>query len=113
MPKCLDDCHTYELDTVLNEGKGWKPGEYLTPFRAVMHFYEMRPDGTKIDGVTNEEVIGVLIHRLNFLNEKWMEGKFRCRENSLAITKLEEALMWLERRTANREKRGVEGKMEP
>jgi hypothetical protein len=35
--------------------------------------------------------------------------KFRCRENSLAITKLEEALMWLEKRTADREARKVEG----
>lgn len=32
-----------------------------------------------------------------------------CRENSLAITKLDEALMWLQRRKENRIKRGVEG----
>ena len=57
------------------------------------------------DGTTNEEVIEVLIDRLNYLN-----GKFPCRENSLAITKLEEALMWLNKRTADRLKRGVEGK---
>ena len=56
------------------------------------------------DGTTNEEVIEVLIDRLNNLN-----GKFPCRENSLAITKLEEALMWLNKRTADRVKRGVEG----
>lgn len=31
------------------------------------------------------------------------------RETSLAITKLEEALSWLDVRTRNREKRGVEG----
>jgi hypothetical protein len=80
-----------------------------------LHFYEMRPDRTKIDGVTNEEVLRVLIHRLHYLNEAWGNppGKFRCRENSLAITKLEEALMWLEKRTADRVARGVEGKMEP
>ena len=36
-------------------------------------------------------------------------GKFRCRENALAITKLEEALHWLAHRTADRERRGVEG----
>lgn len=38
-----------------------------------------------------------------------LNKKFPCRENSLAITKLEEALMWLEQRKKNREKRGVEG----
>ena len=56
------------------------------------------------DGTTNEEVIEVLIDRLQYLN-----GKFPCRENSIAITKLEEALMWLNKRTEDRLKRNVEG----
>ena len=34
---------------------------------------------------------------------------FPARENSVAITKLDEALMWLAKRKADREKRGVEG----
>lgn len=57
------------------------------------------------DGTTNEEVLAMLLDRLNYLNKK-----FPCRENALAITKCEEALMWLNRRTANRVARGVEGK---
>lgn len=56
------------------------------------------------DGTTNEELIEVLIDRLIYLN-----GSFPCRENSLAITKLEEALLWLNKRTADRVKRNVEG----
>jgi len=40
-------------------------------------------------------------------------AKFPCRENSLAITKLEEAEMWLHRRKENREARGVEGHNKP
>jgi len=32
-----------------------------------------------------------------------------CRENSIAITKLDEALHWLKHRKADREARGVEG----
>ena len=93
--KCMDDCHHYELDTFLGD------------YRPILNFYKM--DGAfKTDGVTNEEVIKVLIHRINHLND----GKFRCRENSIVITKLEEALMWLEKRTANRVARGVEGKLE-
>lgn len=32
-----------------------------------------------------------------------------CRENSIAITKLDEALLWLGKRKSDREKRGVEG----
>jgi len=29
------------------------------------------------------------------------ESKFKCRENSMAITKLDEALMWLNKRTVD------------
>jgi hypothetical protein len=57
------------------------------------------------DGTTNEEVLNVLINRMQYLNLL-----FPCRENSLVITKLEEALMWLEKRTRDRIKRQVEGK---
>ena len=94
--KCIDDCHNYEL-------------EYFRGGKGSLSFYEMKENGTKIDGVTNEELLKVLLHRLNYLNDTWQGGKFRCRENSLAITKIEEALMWLERRTANRVSRNVEG----
>jgi hypothetical protein len=38
-----------------------------------------------------------------------LNKNFPCRENSVAITKLDEALMWLEKRKKDREKRGVEG----
>lgn len=35
--------------------------------------------------------------------------KHPCRENSIAITKLEEALIWLDKRKKDRIERGVEG----
>lgn len=57
------------------------------------------------DGTTNEEVLEVLIDRMNYL-----QGKFPCRENAIVITKLEESLMWLNKRTSDRLKRNVEGK---
>jgi hypothetical protein len=60
---------------------------------------------TVVDGTTNEEVLAMMIDRLRFLNEKILSS----RENSIAITKLEEALMWLNKRTADRKARGVEG----
>ncbi len=66
-------------------------------------------DPTKLytvnDGTTNEELLEILIDRMKYLG-----AKFPCRENSLATTKLEEALMWLNKRTQDRVKRGVEGK---
>ena len=57
------------------------------------------------DGTTNEEVLEMLIDRMKYLN-----GKFPCRENAIVITKLEESLMWLNKRTADRKARNVEGK---
>lgn len=91
--KCIDDCHNYELETFVEKDI------------MKLQFYYLGETGLEIDGVTNEEVIKVLIHRINYLNN----GEFRCRENSITITKLEEALMWLEKRTADRIDRGVEG----
>jgi len=57
------------------------------------------------EGTTNEEVLSVLIDRMNHL-----QSKFPCRENAIVITKLEECLMWLNKRTADRKARNVEGK---
>lgn len=57
------------------------------------------------DGTTNEELLAVLIDRINYLN-----GKFPCHENSIAITHIETALLWLNKRTADRVARNVEGK---
>ena len=45
----------------------------------------------------NEEVLEMLIDRLTFL-----QAAFPCRENAIVITKLEESLMWLNKRTADR-----------
>jgi len=90
---CLDDGHHYSMDTFLGIFRGH-----------MLSFYEMKEDGTKIDGVTNEEVIEVLIHRMRKLNDK-----LPCRENSIVITKLEECRFWLKKRTKDRIERKVEG----
>lgn len=62
-------------------------------------------DRQEPNGAFVETVIAAALQRIEFYNE----GKFRCRENSLAITKLEEALHWLNHRTARREAQDVEG----
>ena len=58
-----------------------------------------------VNGCHNEDLIAIVLDRLQCLNQ----GDFKCRENSIAITKLEEAMMWLNRRTLDRRSRGVEG----
>lgn len=60
---------------------------------------EVGTNGCQVNEVI--EAAKIIIEGLN--------AKFPCRENSMAITKLDEALMWLEKRTKDREKRGVEG----
>jgi len=58
-----------------------------------------------VNGVANEDLINMVICRL----EGFQKSEYACRENALAITKLEESLMWLRKRTNDREARGVEG----
>ncbi|NLB78068.1 MAG: hypothetical protein GX796_04260 [Clostridiaceae bacterium] len=58
-----------------------------------------------VNGVMNEDLIAMVITRL----EHFQKSEFSCRENALALTKLEEALLWLRKRTMGREKRNVEG----
>lgn len=53
--------------------------------------------GQTVRGTTNEEVIEMLLDRLREQNKR-----VPCRENSIALTKLEEALMWLDKRTRKR-----------
>lgn len=57
-----------------------------------------------VNGVTNEALLAILIHRTEVLNQR-----YPCRENSVAITKMQEALMWFDKRTSDRKARGVEG----
>ena len=58
-----------------------------------------------VNGATNEDLIAIVIDRL----QGFQSGEYACRDNALALTKLEEALMWLRHRTEERETRGVEG----
>jgi hypothetical protein len=58
-----------------------------------------------VNGVMNEDLIAIVIDRMR----GFQSGEYACRDNALALTKLEEALMWLRNRTNEREDRGVEG----
>ena len=60
------------------------------------------------NGAFVETVIAAALQRIEWYQTVG-EGRFRCRENALAITKLEEALHWLDARTNRREVAGIEG----
>ncbi len=53
-----------------------------------------------------EAVLQACVERIEFYNEA-VGGKFRCRENSLAITAIQESLGWLSKRRLDRLERGV------
>lgn len=57
------------------------------------------------NGITDQALLAIVIDRVRSFND----GQFRCRENSVVITKLEEALMWMEKRSNDRARRNVEG----
>ena len=58
-----------------------------------------------VNGCHQEDLIAICIDRL----QHFQKGDYSCRENAIALTKLEEALLWLGKRTQDRLNRGVEG----
>jgi len=93
--------HAYELSNFEN---GDSEGQKLQ----FIHKEPIEEGSTELktaaNGTTNEEVLSVLINRMQYL-----QSKFPCRENAIVITKLEESLMWLNKRTQDRVNRNVEG----
>jgi hypothetical protein len=60
-----------------------------------------------VNGITNEALIAILIHRIGILNTQ-----FPCEENVMALASLTRAQQVLLERTQSRMARGVEGKSE-
>ncbi len=58
-----------------------------------------------VNGITQEVLLAIVADRLR----SFQAGPFACRENALALTKIEEAQHWLQQRTIARMRRGVEG----
>lgn len=75
------------------------------PTFAVIKFQKGGIQDSGINGCHNEDLLAIVIDRL----QGFQSGDFCCRENALALTKLEEALHWLNHRTQSRIRRGVEG----
>lgn len=79
-------------------------GEWVAHGAVKFHEGELGPEGP--NGVGIEALLAVAIDRLRI----HQSGPCACRENAIALTKLEESLMWLGHRTKDRQQRGVEGK---
>ncbi|WP_321967648.1 hypothetical protein [Burkholderia cepacia] len=58
-----------------------------------------------VNGITQEVLLAIVADRLR----SFQAGPYACRENALALTKIEEAQHWLQQRPLARMRRGVEG----
>lgn len=103
---CLDEpgaggaCHVYRVISANSTGP--------TVIFASVSFQNGPVKESGVNGCHNEDLLAIVIDRL----QHFQKGPFSCRENALALTKCEEALLWLRKRTMDREARGVEGTSE-
>lgn len=58
-----------------------------------------------VNGVSVEALLAIVEDRLL----GFQSGAYSCRENAIALTKIQEAMMWLQKRTRDRVARGVDG----
>ena len=58
-----------------------------------------------VNGITQEVLLAIVADRLR----SFQKGPFACKANACAITHIEEAQHWLQQRTIERMRRGVEG----
>ena len=87
--------HKYEV--VLTENRNVVLGE--------INFQNGPIKEASVNGVMNEDLLAIIIDRM----QGFQSGDYQCRQNAMALVKLEEALMWMRDRTNEREQRGVEG----
>ena len=86
-------CHVYSI-------------EYGDPVAVLSIGFQNGPVAeVGVNGISNEALLAVVEHRLL----GFQSGPFACRENAVALTKLQECMMWLHKRTRDRIARGVEG----
>ena len=64
-----------------------------------------RKEENSIHGVLDTDLLEIVRDRL----KAFQEGQFATRENAIALTHIEEALMWMNRRVEDRIERNVLG----
>lgn len=62
-------------------------------------------DGNGVNGITHEVLLEIIADRLR----SFQKGPYSCKANACALTHIEEAQHWLQQRTLERMRRGVEG----
>lgn len=100
--------HRYELtgfDTAGNPSAE-DPHGFSSSFSKQVILFQNGPiNEAGVNGITQEVLLAIVADRLR----SFQAGPYACRENALALTKIEEAMHWLHSRTLARMRRGVEG----
>lgn len=94
--------HVYRVRNVKKEIFG---RESMHPVHVEVRFQKGPVKEKGVNGCHQEDLIAIVIDRL----QSFQKSDYSCKENAMAITKLEEAMMWLNKRTQDRINRGVEG----
>ena len=113
MSKTLETVFSTSPDTHAAENGHWDSAKIVdseNPENTLLSIYfqngPVKAHG--VNGVQLPQVLKICLARYKMLNKS-----FPCRENSLAITNLQQAIMWDEERTAQRCRQGVEGYDKP
>lgn len=85
-----------------------RPVELPHAVECVIKFQNGPINEVGVNGISNEALLAIVEDRLL----GFQSGQYACRENAIALTKLQEAMMWLQKRTRDRMARGVEGTSE-
>jgi len=96
--------HKYEIRVTAADKNGCVPPETFVEV-CQLNFQNGGLKEVGANGITDQALIAIVLDRIRSFND----GQFRCRENSMVITKLEEAMLWMEKRSNDRARRGVEG----
>lgn len=90
--------HIYDIVPTIGNAKGCRIEFQKGPLKETIC-----PNGLSI-----EALLAIVEHRL----ECFQSGNYSCRENAIALTNIQQAMMWLHKRTRDRINRGVEGTSE-
>jgi hypothetical protein len=101
-------CHHYKVrgfDTATNPSREDESG-FSSSFSCLPIIFQNGPiNEAGVNGVTQEVLLAIVADRLRSFHA----GPYACKANACALTHIEEAQHWLQQRTIERMRRGVEG----
>ena len=99
-----DDVWTFEIPTYKVTDNGLEDGE--PTLLKLCRGNKLDPDAPRQEGCFSETLIMAVKTYLEKVNAP---GPLSTRETSMVITKLDEALMWMQKRSDDRKRRDVQG----